>query len=228
MIDKIYRTYTKLFSHGKILNYVINTYSDSQKNIHKSAHIGRGTQLYGDINIASNVDLSKYCYLSGNIDIGSGTNINGRNKIIGEISIGKYCAIAPRARMRTKDHPTGRPALSLGFYDDIGSNMNQISTDCINIGNDVWICSDAKILAGVTVGDGAIIAADSVVVDDVEPYSLVAGNPAQHKKYRFDAKTRDDLIQLQWWDWSDEKKRKNKNFFETDLRQVDDINSIIS
>ena len=68
------------------------------------------------------------------------------------------------------------------------------------VGNDVWIGQKATILPGVHIGDGAIIAANAVVTKDVPPYSMVAGNPAVVKKYRFDEKTREFLLEFKWWD----------------------------
>jgi acetyltransferase-like isoleucine patch superfamily enzyme len=73
------------------------------------------------------------------------------------------------------------------------------------IGNDVWIGMNALILSGVMIGDGAIIAANSVVTKDVEPYSIVGGNPAKKIKNRFDDKTIEGLLQIKWWDWELEK-----------------------
>ena len=72
------------------------------------------------------------------------------------------------------------------------------------IGNDVWIGSDVKILSGVRIGDGATIAASAVVTKDVQPYAVVAGNPAVFKKWRHDFYTF-SLEKLKWWDWSLEK-----------------------
>ena len=69
------------------------------------------------------------------------------------------------------------------------------------VGNDVWIGYDALIMPGVTIGDGAVIATRSVVTKDVPPYAVVAGNPAQVVKMRFDAETIDRLLALRWWDW---------------------------
>ncbi|MBU1233353.1 MAG: CatB-related O-acetyltransferase [Proteobacteria bacterium] len=79
----------------------------------------------------------------------------------------------------------------------------------ISIGNDIWIGYGATILSGVTIGSGAVIGAESVVTDDVAPYAIVAGNPARERKKRFDQSTIEALLHLAWWDWPEEKIRKN-------------------
>lgn len=71
------------------------------------------------------------------------------------------------------------------------------------IGSDVWISTNVGILDGVTIGDGAIVGAGAMVTKDVEPYSFVAGNPARHKRYRFDAEIVAKMLKIKWWDWSD-------------------------
>ncbi|MDR2690064.1 MAG: CatB-related O-acetyltransferase [Azoarcus sp.] len=71
----------------------------------------------------------------------------------------------------------------------------------VTIGSDVWIGMDTMILSGVNIGHGAIVAACSVVSRDVEPYAVVAGNPARHKRYRFPQREREALLQASWWDW---------------------------
>ena len=77
------------------------------------------------------------------------------------------------------------------------------------IGNDVWIGFEAVVMAGVHIGDGAIIGARAVVTKDVPPYTIVGGVPAREIRKRFDADTIDRLLQLQWWDWPIEKIREN-------------------
>lgn len=69
------------------------------------------------------------------------------------------------------------------------------------IGHDVWIGYGALILSGVKIGNGAVVAARSVVRSDVEPYSIVAGNPARHVKFRFNEATVAALQKIAWWDW---------------------------
>ncbi|MCL4113642.1 UNVERIFIED_CONTAM: hypothetical protein GTU68_049269 [Idotea baltica] len=77
------------------------------------------------------------------------------------------------------------------------------------IGNDVWIGMEAVIMPGVTIGDGAIIGARSVVAKEVAPYTVVAGNPAQPVKRRFDEDTTQSLLEISWWDWPVEKIEAN-------------------
>lgn len=77
----------------------------------------------------------------------------------------------------------------------------------IVIGNDVWIGYEATILSGVTIGDGAIIGAKSVVTKDVPAYSVVDGIPAKEIKPRCDSATIQKLQRIKWWDWPYEKIR---------------------
>jgi virginiamycin A acetyltransferase len=77
------------------------------------------------------------------------------------------------------------------------------------IGNDVWIGMDATILPGVSIGDGAIVSARSVVTKNVEPYTIVGGNPARPIKKRFDDGIIEKLLSIKWWDWPAEKIEAN-------------------
>jgi len=81
----------------------------------------------------------------------------------------------------------------------------------IVIGCDVLVAYEALIFSGVTIGHGAIVAARAVVTKDVEPYSIVGGNPAKHIKWRFDEPTREALLRIAWWDWPDEKVARHRH-----------------
>lgn len=74
----------------------------------------------------------------------------------------------------------------------------------IVVGDDVWIGRGAKILGGLTIGAGAVVGAYSVVTGDVEPYEVVAGNPARHLRWRFGAETIERLLAIGWWEWPDD------------------------
>ena len=75
------------------------------------------------------------------------------------------------------------------------------------IGNDVWIGSEAIVMPGVTIGDGAVIGTRSLVTRDVEPYAIVGGNPARVIRKRFDEEQIALLLEMEWWAWSDDQLR---------------------
>ncbi|MBI5191628.1 MAG: CatB-related O-acetyltransferase [Nitrospirae bacterium] len=91
------------------------------------------------------------------------------------------------------------------YFPDAKSRPCNYSKGDVVIGNDVWIGQDAMILSGITVGDGAVVAARSVVTRDVPPYAVVAGNPARIIKYRFPDDVIERLSRMKWWDWPHEK-----------------------
>lgn len=79
------------------------------------------------------------------------------------------------------------------------------------VGNDVWLGYNSTILAGVKISDGVIVAANSTVTKDVEPYTIVGGNPAKAIRKRFDDEPIKKLLELKWWDWDIERITKNIN-----------------
>ena len=94
------------------------------------------------------------------------------------------------------------------------------------IGNDVWIGEYSTILAGVKIGDGAIIGTRSVVASDIEPYTIVCGNPARPIRKRFDKETIDFLLKLKWWNWSIEKIKQNIDILSnTDIEKLKNVYS---
>lgn len=87
------------------------------------------------------------------------------------------------------------------------------------IGNDVWIGNSVTIMGGVRIGDGAVVAAHSVVTKDVPPFAIVGGNPAKIIKYRFDEDTIARLERIQWWNWSSEEITARKEDMQGDVRE---------
>lgn len=82
------------------------------------------------------------------------------------------------------------------------------------IGNDVWVGASCLIKAGVTIGDGAVIGMGSVVTKDIGPYEIWAGVPAKRIKCRFAEDTVRKLLELQWWNWSQNTIKKKANLFD--------------
>ena len=81
----------------------------------------------------------------------------------------------------------------------------------ITIGADCYVGYESVITSGVTLGDGAVVAARAMVTKDVEPYSIVGGNPARHLKYRFEEPIREALLRIKWWNWSTDKVAAHKH-----------------
>jgi virginiamycin A acetyltransferase len=128
-----------------------------------------------------------------------------------KLVIGKFCAIAAETRfIMTGDHKLDAissypfPIFQQGWEYAFDVYNLPVKGDII-IGNDVWLGYDSLIKNGVHIGHGAIVAARAVVVKDVPPYSIVAGNPAKVVKKRFDDATIDRLLKIAWWDWNIEK-----------------------
>ena len=124
-----------------------------------------------------------------------------------KLVIGKFCQIAAGVEfvMNGANHQMNAVS-TFPFYTLTGWDMKApapadmpLKGDTI-IGNDVWIGQNATILPGVHIGDGAIIGASSVVGSDVEPYTIVAGNPAQFIRKRFDEELTNLMLEWRWWD----------------------------
>jgi virginiamycin A acetyltransferase len=144
-------------------------------------------------------------------------NVKYHFDFIGDkLIIGKFCMIASNVTfiMNGANHLTDAISsypfaiFGQGWEHAMDNKTYPHKGDTI-IGNDVWIGYNATIMPGVTIGHGAIIAANATVVKDVAPYSVVGGNPAQEIKKRFPEETIAKLLELEWWNWDLEKITKN-------------------
>ncbi len=135
-----------------------------------------------------------------------------------KLIIGRFCSIACGTRFLFNSANHTMTSLSTYtfplFFEEWGLDRKEISSSWDNkgdiiIGNDVWIGYEAVILAGVTIGEGAIIGTRSVVTKDVPPYTVVGGVPAKPIKKRFSEEAISSLLEIKWWNWSKEKIAQN-------------------
>ncbi|SDJ24552.1 Acetyltransferase (isoleucine patch superfamily) [Lachnospiraceae bacterium G41] len=162
--------------------------------------------------------------------LGFGTYIGSNGNIV-STQVGKYTSIGPNVRTTSGDHPTNMVSTHPAFYSTRGqAGFTYVSqqkydekTDCefhTYIGNDVWIGDSALLVEGVTIGDGAIVAAMSVVTKDVPPYAVVAGVPAKIIRYRFKEDEIEKLLQIKWWD-------KSNEWIKTHAEEFENVTSFI-
>ena len=148
--------------------------------------------------------------MDGEVTAGRHTIVPGDIDCFIELHLGAFCSIASGLTIVSGQHPAvDHPCISnFPFREHGWGDYPPCRVDGqVVVGNDVWIGQNVKIMEGVTVGDGAVLAAGAVVVRDVPHYAVVAGNPALIKKMRFSGPAIERLLEVAWWDWSDERIR---------------------
>jgi virginiamycin A acetyltransferase len=153
------------------------------------------------------------CNFSGKISIGYATTLGYNNFFGGEITIGKYCQIGADVAIHATNHPIHflSTYINKNLFD--GALNIHKETKKVLIGNDVWIGHNVIIVGNVTIGNGAILAAGSVITKDVAPYSIVGGVPAKFIKKRFSDSIIQEIENLQWWNLSNDELEKIKPLF---------------
>lgn len=134
-----------------------------------------------------------------------------------KVNIWKYSSIASWCRIITYNHNINFPSPHLNQWKKRIDYIGKHKVWDINIWNDVWIWFNCIILPWVTIWDWAVIWAWAIVSKNVEPYSIVVWNPWLEVKKRFKKEIIDFLLELKWWDWSEEKIKLNSEFFNIDL-----------
>lgn len=177
------------------------SYCDSRCVFGKRNYVGRFCVMH-------NVHMEDYSYIANN----SSAN---------DCKIGKFCSIASDVKIGVPKHPINMVSTSPVFYSksnrmgvkwektQIFSNESPYTV----VGNDVWIGSNVIIMSGLKIGDGAVIGAGAVVTKDVEPYTVVAGIPAAPIRKRFSEDVIKDILQMNWWEWNEEKLKENIDYF---------------
>ncbi len=151
-----------------------------------------------------------------------------------KLIIGKFCQIATGVRFIMNGANHAIEGFSTFPFKAFGGPWSDVPLTPVNkgntvIGNDVRIGNAVTIMPGVNIGDGAILASNSVVTKDIEPYSIVGGNPAKFIRQRFDDSTIQKLVGLKWWDWPIQKITRyakdiaqgNPIIFEPDVNQAE-------
>ena len=174
----------------------------------------------GTVKVGCDVCFEPPCVLSDAADLQSSFSIgsysgispaNGREKSFRHVRVGRYCSIAADVWTSACEHPSAGLTTSLVPFGHRG-RMVRLQKDApqpcsggimrsVSIGNDVWIGAGAFIKGGVTIGDGAVVAAHAVVTKDVPPYAIVGGVPAKVIRHRFDEATIRELLDLRWWEY---------------------------
>lgn len=143
--------------------------------------------------------------------------------------VGSFCSIANNVFVGVSRHPMKFVSTSpvfLSHKDSVKMKYahHQYTDDQTTyIGSDVWIGDGVHIKAGITIGHGAVIGMGSVVTKDVNPYSVVAGNPAANIRNRFEQDIIDQLLLLKWWDWSDDKLHKYGIYFNDPMKLLEKL-----
>ena len=176
-------------------------------------------------------NIAKNSTFEGYNVIGSGCTFEGHigyasylgNSCHITAKIGKYCSIAPYVSIIRGKHPS-RNWLSThpAFFSTlkqcgmtyVTENKFDEFSNITEIGNDVWIGQSATIIDGVKIGDGAIIGTGSMVTKDIPPYAIAVGVPAKVIRYRFTEEQIAKLLELKWWDKSEEWIKENADKFE--------------
>lgn len=143
----------------------------------------------------------------------------GREVEVQAATIGRYCEIGPGSLLGATGHPTTWLSVSAFQYKKSAwgwhpsandtqvidpeaggrQSFRSVGADLATIGNDVWLGANVVVLRGVTIGDGAIVAANAVVTKDIAPYSIAGGIPAKVIRPRVSDDLRDELLALKWW-----------------------------
>lgn len=177
--------------------------------IHPTSKVEAGSEIISSI-------FSRHSYCGYNCEI-----IN--------TEIGAFCSISNNVTIGGGMHPIDWVSTSPVFYfgkDSVKkkySEHHRLPPKKVIIGNDVWIGKNVMIKQGVKIGSGSVIGMGSIVTKDIEPYSIVAGNPAKLIRKRFSEEIIEKLLKINWWDFTDEQLSKSAIYFIDPSSFIDSI-----
>ncbi|SDO12545.1 hypothetical protein SAMN05216360_11525 [Methylobacterium phyllostachyos] len=169
----------------------------------ESCRLGRYTEIGARTRLTETV-LDDYSYI-------------GQDGEVIYTTIGKFCSIAASVRINPGNHPMERASQAHFTYRahaywpeeaDEPAFFDRRRASPVTIGHDVWIGHGVVVLPGRTIGTGAVVGAGAIVTRDVEPYTIVVGNPARPVRRRFPEAIAARLERLAWWDWDHEALRR--------------------
>jgi acetyltransferase-like isoleucine patch superfamily enzyme len=219
------------------IKIVIDSLKESLREMYKRSQLQKqypDCHIHPGVAIDADSKLGRYNVIFRdtkiiNSRIGDHTFIQ-RNSMVFNATIGKYCSIASKVSIGLGNHPTNMVSSHPAFYSNIQPIVKSYSNTAeyspfqeINIGNDVWIGSNAIILDGIKIGNGAVIGAGSVITRNVPDYAIVLGNPARVFTYRFDEETVKKLLQIKWWDLGEGWFEKNWKLFKDTKKFIEFI-----
>lgn len=217
---------------------VVVPWSESMEDLLASRHVkiawreGASRTMPDAITIAANARIEPYTgFFAGANLCSMGAFSYSHSAVQTGMVIGRYCAISWGLVVTGPRHPYEWATVSNITYDRHASNIADYLKERPNsirfrdgrvfekpmpiVGNDVWIGQNVTLNRGVRIGHGAVVAAYSVVTRDVPPYAIVGGNPAEIIKYRFPERVKNDLLDLQWWNY------EPADFMTMDITDID-------
>lgn len=195
----------------------------SGKEVHdtyESFGVSRGIQ---NVSCEGENLIADGCNFSGKIKLGYATTLGYNNFIHGDVVIGKYCQLGVDVAIFTKNHPVNYMSTYINKNLFNGELKKLRQENKIVIGNDVWVGHNVIVVGNVTIGNGAILAAGSVITKDVAPYTIVGGVPAKEIKKRFSDTIIKEIEELKWWDKNQTELEKLKPLFFKDFSNSSSI-----
>lgn len=167
-------------------------------------------------NLSVGVEIMQGSLFSADSFAGMHTYI-GYNCFVTKSKIGAYCSIGNNVAIGDGEHPLVKVSTSGVFYTDIYNTLT--AKECI-IENDVWIGAQSIIRRGVTIGNGAVVGANSFVNKDVPPFAIVGGSPAKIIRYRFNEQQIAIITQSKWWELDKEEAAKTVAILQEQINQL--------
>ena len=205
-----------------IIGFFLNLFNPAVSlfaKIDNKSEISRKAKIYSNVQVTSS-SMGDYSYI-------------GRNSRLIHADVGKFCSIASETKIGMGTHTLDKLSTSPIFTEaKNGTKHSWVKTSAVNpfhrvtIGNDVWIGVRTMIIGGVTIGDGAVIGAGSIVTKDVPPYAVVVGVPAKVIRYRFPQEQIETLLAHPWWRLPEEQLRERIELFQSSDISEERVNEL--